>query len=87
MRHKPRRRAVCSCGLFLQSTTSRTRSQPRAGWLRSLYDLFGLGKRQEAALILAAVNAATPVGNTRATRAGTMRREARGSIEHEDLAL
>ena len=41
----------------------------------------------EAASILAAVNAATPVGHTRATRAGTMRRQARGSIEHEDLAL
>jgi hypothetical protein len=71
--------------LFLQRTT--LRNQPRAGWLRSLYDLFGFGKGQEAASILAAVNAATPVGHTRATRAGTMRRQARGSIEHEDLAL
>ena len=84
-RPKPRRRAACSCCLFLQRTTSR--NQPRAGWLRSLYNLFGFGKRQEAASILAAVNAATPVGHTRATRAGTMRRQARGSIEHEDLAL
>ncbi len=76
--------AACSCCLFLQRTTSR--NKPRAGWLRSLYNLFGLGKRQEMASILAAVNAATPVGHTRADRAGT-RRWTRGSIEREDLAL
>ena len=84
MRPKPRRRVACSCCLFLQRTTSR--NKPRAGWLRSLYNLFGLGKQQEAASILAAVNAATPVGQIRADRAGT-RRWTRGSIEREDLAL
>ncbi len=84
MRPKLRGRAACSCCLFLQRTTSR--NKPRAGWLRSLYNLFGLGKRQEAASILAAVNAATPVGHIRADRAGT-RRWTRGSIEREDLAL
>jgi hypothetical protein len=77
--------AACSCCLFLQRTTSR--NKPRAGWLRSLYNLFGLGKRQEAASILAVVNAATPVGHTHAKRAGTRLLQARGSIEHEDLAL
>ena len=72
-----------SC-LFLQRTTSRNKL--RSGWLRSLYGLFGLGKQQEAASILAAVRAAEPVGQTRADRAGT-RRWTRGSIEREDLAL
>jgi hypothetical protein len=71
--------------LFLQRTT--LRNQPRAGWLRSLYNLFGFGKQKEAASILAAVNAAAPVRHTRATRAGTMGRQARGSVEHQDLAL
>ena len=71
--------------LFLQSTTSR--NMPRSGWLRSLYNLFGFGKQQEAASILAAVRAAKPVGRTRADRAGTKRWATRGSIEHEDLAL
>jgi hypothetical protein len=65
----------------LQSTTL------RSGWLRSLYNLFGFGKQQEAASILAAVRAAKPVGRTRADRAGTSRWTTRGSIEHEDLAL
>jgi hypothetical protein len=63
---------------------------PRSGWLRSLYNLFGFGKQQEAlqaASILAAVRAAKPVGRTRADRAGTKRWATRGSIEHEDLAL
>jgi hypothetical protein len=55
--------------------------------MRSLYNLFGLGKQQEAASILAAVRAAKPVGRTRADRAGTKRWATRGSIEHEDLAL
>ena len=88
MRPKPRRSAACSCCLFLQRTTVTSRNKPRAGWLRSLYHLFGFGKQQEAASILATVNAATPVGHTRATRAGTMRWQALlGSIEHEDLAL
>jgi hypothetical protein len=75
---------ACSCCLFLQSTTSR--NKPRSGWLRSLYNLFGVGKQQEAASILAAVNAAKPVGHTRADRAGTSR-WTRGSIEREDLTL
>ena len=64
----------------LQSTTL------RSGWLRSLYSLFGFGKQQEAASILAAVRAAKPVGHTR-DRAGTKRWQTRGSIEHEDPAL
>ena len=76
-----RRRAACS----LQSTTPR--NQLRSGWLRSLYNLFGVGKQQEAVSILAAVRAATPVGHTRADRAGIKRWQTRGSIEHEDLAL
>ena len=82
---KPRRRGACACCLFLQSTTSR--NKPRSGWLRSLYNLFGVGKQQEAVSILAAVRAATPVGHTRADRAGIKRWQTRGSIEHEDLAL
>ena len=73
----PHRRGACS----LQSTTL------RSGWLRNLYNLFGFGKQQEAASILAAVRAAKPVGRTRADRAGTRRWTTRGSIEHEDLAL
>ena len=62
---------------------------PRSGWLRSLYNLFGVGKQQEAASILAAVRAAEPVGHTRmpVDRAGTKLLQTRGSIEHEDLAL
>ncbi len=79
----PHRRGACS----LQSTTTTSRIKLRAGWLRSLFNLFGLGKQQEAASILAAVRAAEPVGRTRADRAGTRRWTTRGSIEHEDLAL
>ena len=60
---------------------------PRSGWLRSLYNLFGFGKQQEAALMIAAVRAAKPVGRTRADRAGPRRWATRGSIEHEELAL
>ena len=63
---------------------------PRSGWLRSLYNLVGSGKQQEAlqaASILAAVRAAEPVRHTRADRAGTKRWQTRGSIEHEDLGL
>jgi hypothetical protein len=55
--------------------------------LRSLYNLFGFGKQQEAASILAAVGAAAPVGHTCADKAGIKRWQTRGSIEHEDLAL
>jgi hypothetical protein len=73
----PHRRGACS----LQSTTL------RSGWLRSLYNLFGFGKQQEAASILAADRAAKPVGRTRADKAGTKRWQIRGSIEHEDPAL
>ena len=76
-----RRSAACS----LQNTTAR--NKPRSGWLRSLYNLFGVGKQQEAVSILAAVRAAKPVGHTRADRAGIKRWQTRGSIEHEDLAL
>jgi hypothetical protein len=65
----------------LQSTTL------RSGWLRSLYNLFGFGKQQQEASILAAVRAAEPVRRTRADRAGTRRWTTHGSIEHEDLAL
>ena len=77
------RLAACS----LQSTTTTSRNKLRAGWLRSLFDLFGVGKQQEAASILAAVRAVEPVGHTRADRAGLKRWQTRGSIEHEDLAL
>jgi len=73
--------------VLLQSTTTTSRIKLRAGWLRSLFNLFGLGKQQEAASILAAVRAAEPVGHTRADRAGIKRWQTRGSIEHEDLAL
>ena len=73
--------------VLLQSTTTTSRNQRRSGWLRSPYNLFGFGKQQEAASILAAVRAAKPVGRTRADRAGTKRWATRGSIEHEDLAL
>ena len=75
--------------VLLQSTTTTSWNKLRAGWLRSLFNLFGLGKQQEAASILAAVRAANakPVGptRTRVDRAGTKRWQARGSIEHEDL--
>jgi hypothetical protein len=76
---------------FVQSTTSR--NQPRYGWLRSLFSIFGFGKHQsvtqDAASILAAVRAAEPIGHTRVDRAGTQRWQTRhgGSIEHEDVAL
>jgi hypothetical protein len=60
---------------------------PRSGWLRSLYNLFGVGKQQEAVSILAAVRAAEPVGHTRVDKARIKRWQTRGSIEHEDLAL
>ncbi len=73
----PHRRGACS----LQSTML------RSGWLRSLYNLFGVGKQQEATSILAAVRAAKLVRRTRADRAGTKRLATRGSIAHEDLAL
>ncbi len=73
--------------VLLQSTTTTSRNKLRSGWLRSLFDLFGLGKQQEAASILAAVRAAEPVGHTRADRAVLKRWQTRGSIEHEDLAL
>jgi hypothetical protein len=78
------RRVACS----LQSTTT-SRNKLRSGWLRSLFHLFGFGKQQEAASILAAVRAAEPVRHTRADRAGTnlKRWQTRGSIEHEDLGL
>ena len=72
--------------VLLQSTATISRNKLRAGWLRSLFDLFGVGKQQEAASILAAVRATEPVGQSRADRAGT-RRWTRGSIEREDLAL
>jgi hypothetical protein len=72
--------------VLLQSATTTSRNKLRAGWLRSLFNLFGLGKQQEAASILAAVRAAEPVGHTR-DRAGLKRWQTRGSIEHEDLAL
>jgi hypothetical protein len=75
---------ACSCCLFLQRTTSR--NKPRSGWLRSLYNLLGVGKQQEAVSILAAVNAAEPVGHTRADRTGIKRSQTRGSIEREELA-
>ena len=77
----PHRRGACS----LQSRTT-SRNMPRSGWLRSLYNLFGFGKQQEAASILAAVGAAAPVGHTCADKAGIKRWQTRGSIEHEDLA-
>ena len=73
--------------VLLQSTTTNSRIKLRAGWLRSLFNLFGLGKQQEASSILAAVRAAEPVGHTRADRAVIKRWQTRGSIEHEDLAL
>ena len=73
--------------VLLQSTTTNSRNKLRSGWLRSLFNLFGLGKQQEAASILAAVRAAEPVGHTRANRTGLKRSQTRGSIEHEDLAL
>jgi hypothetical protein len=75
--------------VLLQSTTTTSRIKLRAGWLRSLFDLFGLGnlKQQEAASILAAVRAAEPVGHTRADRTGINRSQNRGFIEREDLAL
>jgi hypothetical protein len=73
--------------VLLQSTATTSRIKLRSGWLRSLYNFFGLGKQQEAASILAAVHAAEPVGHTRADRAGIKRWQTRGSIEHEDLAL
>jgi hypothetical protein len=60
---------------------------PRSGWLRSLYNLFGFAKQQEAASILKAVRAAKPVERTRADRTGPRRWATRGSIEHEELAL
>ncbi len=72
--------------VLLQSTTTTSRNKPRSGWLRSLYNLFGLGKQQEAASILAAVRAAKPGGHTR-DRAVIKRWQTRGSIEHEDPAL
>ena len=81
----PHRRGACS----LQSRTT-SRNMPRPGWLRSLYNLFGFGKQQEAlqaASILAAVRAAEPVRHTHADRAGPKRWQTRRSIEHEDLAL
>ena len=68
--------------LLLQSTTSRNKL--RSGWLRSLFNLFGLGKQQEAASILAAVRAAEPVGHI---RVDIKRSQTRGLIEREDLAL
>ncbi len=71
--------------LLLQSTTSRNKL--RSGWLRSLFNLFGLGKQQEAASILAAVRAAEPVGHIRVDRTGIKRSQTRGLIEREDLAL
>ena len=80
---KLHRLAACS----LQSTTTTSRIKLRAGWLRSLFNLFGLGKQQEAASIVAAVRAAEPVGHTRADRAGLKRWQTRGYIEHEDLML
>ena len=84
----PRGRSRTDVGLvLLQSTTTTSRIKLRAGWLRSLFNLFGLGKQQEAASILAAVRAAKPVGRTRADRAGPKLWATRGSIEHEDLAL
>ena len=73
--------------VLLQSTTTTSRIKLRAGWLRSLFNFFGLGKQQEAASILAAVRAAEPVGHTRSGRAVIKRWQTRGSIEHEDLAL
>jgi hypothetical protein len=73
--------------VLLQSTSTTSRIKLRAGWLRSLFNLFGLGKQQEAASILAAVRAAEPVGHTRADRTGIKRWQTRGSIEREDLAL
>ena len=83
----PHCRSRTDVGLvLLQSTTTTSRIKLRAGWLRSIFDLFGLGKQQEAASILAAVRAAKPVGHTR-DRAGTKRWQTRGSIEHEDPAL
>ena len=73
----PHRRGACS----LQSTTL------RSGWLRSLYNLFGFGKQQEEASILAAVRAAKPVGRPVRTGLAHKRGAILGSIEHEDLAL
>ena len=73
--------------VLLQSTATTSRIKLRAGWLRSLFNLFGLGKQQEAASILAAVRAAEPVGHTRAHRTGIKRWLTPGSIEREDLAL
>ena len=81
----PHRGGACS----LQSRTT-SRNMPRSGWLRSLYNLFGFGKQQEAlqaASILSAVRAAEPVRRTRADRADPKRWQARRSIEHEDPAL
>jgi hypothetical protein len=79
---KSARRAV---SFSLQSPNAR--NKPRAGWLRSLYNHFGVGKQQEAVLILAAARAGPAVGHTRADRAGIKRWQTRGSIEHDDLAL
>jgi hypothetical protein len=72
--------------VLLQGTTATSRNKLRSGWLRSLFNLFGLGKQQEAASILAAHRAAEPFGHTR-DRAGIRRWQTRGSIEHEDLAM
>ena len=54
----------------------------RSGWLRSVMAFFGVGKQQEAASIVAAVKAATPVG-----RRETDRRRPMAFVVADDEAL
>jgi hypothetical protein len=60
----------------------------RAGWFQTLFRLFGRGKRQEAASIVAVVNATEPFGyrTARLQVTGTMRTERTAAfIAHEEL--
>ena len=58
----------------------------RAGWLRTVFHLFGRAERQEAASIVAAVNATEPFGHRKTRRlAGKMRTERSAYIAHEEL--
>jgi len=77
--HCPVRR----CRLLLQVA----QRPGRAGWLQTLSHLLGRGKRQEAASIVAVVNATEPFGHrtARLQVSGKMRRERTAFIVHEEL--
>ncbi len=68
-------------------TYARSRRRGRSGWLRSISNLLGRSKQDEASAIVAVVNATKPVGLRNADRASAMHRQHSALIVHEEPVL